>query len=162
MGTSVRRASGGAGLGWIGRVTLATMLAGACVAATVGVASAQAAPAHRSRSAVVVAQRTRHHFGKILVTPRAGRALYFLPRGHCTARSGCLSIWPRLVMPKGKTRPRGAACLGTAKFGAHHQLQVTYHGKRLYLFVEDSGHSVRGNRVMGFRVAKVHGCPIMM
>jgi hypothetical protein len=61
-------------------------------------------------------------------------------------------------MPKGKTMPKGVRCLGTAKFGRHHQLQVTYHGKRLYTFTGDSGHSVNGNGVAGFKVAKVTIC----
>ena len=85
---------------------------------------------------MVVKERTRHHFGKILVTPK-GRALYVLPHGSCTG--ACLSIWPRLVMPHGKTMPKGAKCLGTAKFGSHGRLQVTYHKMRLYTFADDSG-----------------------
>jgi predicted lipoprotein with Yx(FWY)xxD motif len=122
-----------------------------------GPALAAAGPtmSHSSKSAVVVKARTRHHFGKILVTPK-GMALYYMPHGSCTA--GCLSIWPRLVLPKGKTMPKGAKCLGTAKFGSHHRLQVTYHGKRLYTFVEDSGTSVNGNGEAGFKVAKVVRC----
>jgi hypothetical protein len=55
-------------------------------------------------------------------------------------------------MPAGKTMPAGASCLGVAKFG--HRLQVTYRGRRLYTFVSDSGHSVTGNGVEGFVVAK--------
>ena len=61
-------------------------------------------------------------------------------------------------LPKGKTKPRGASCLGTARFGAHHRLQVTYHGKQLYTFVDDSGHSVRGNDFQGCKVAKKIRC----
>lgn len=161
MGTSVRGTGRRVGLAWVGRVTLAVTLAGATAAATAGMAVAQTAgtarPAqHASKAAFVVLQASRPHFGRILVTPKAGHALYYLPAGSCTG--GCLSIWPRLVMPKGKTMPRGVRCLGTARFGTHHQLQVTYHGKRLYTFVDDSGHSVNGNGVAGFKVAKVTVC----
>jgi predicted lipoprotein with Yx(FWY)xxD motif len=153
-------------MGWISRVTLAILLAGTTAAATVGVASAQTAPGHASHSvaahsAKVVLQRHRAHFGKILVTVKGGMALYYLPHGTCTAASGCLGIWPRLVMPKGKTIARGARCLGTARFGAHHRLQVTYHGKRLYTFTSDMGHSVTGDGFEGFKVAKVVTCPRM-
>jgi predicted lipoprotein with Yx(FWY)xxD motif len=110
---------------------------------------------HHSRSAVVVKKRTRHHFGKILVTTK-GRALYVLPHGSC--RGACLSVWPRLVMPKGKTIPKGAMCLGTKKFGSHGRRQVTYRKMRLYTFVDDSGTSVNGNNVSGFKVARVVRC----
>jgi hypothetical protein len=147
----------------IAQLTLAIALAG--TAAAVGpMASAQAAPVapaahavptHSGKAATVVKVRTRHGFGKILVTTK-GRALYILPHGSCG--SACLSIWPRLVMPKGKTMPKGTMCLGTAKFGSHHRLQVTYHKKRLYTFTGDSGTSVNGNNVAGFKVAKLVKC----
>jgi hypothetical protein len=129
------------------------------VAAVTGATAASAASAHpaaarvaTSRSAVVVKERKRPHFGKILVTVR-GAALYYLPSGSCTGQ--CLSIWPRLVMPAGKTMPKGASCLGTARFGSHHRLQVTYRKHRLYTFADDMGTSVTGNGVAGFKVAKV-------
>jgi predicted lipoprotein with Yx(FWY)xxD motif len=136
-------------------VILAIMLSGTTAVATVGVASAQTTP-HVSKTAKVVLQRHRAHFGKILVTPRGGMALYYMPTGTCTG--SCLGVWPRLVMPKGKTIPKGARCLGTKHFGTHHRLQVTYHGKRLYTFVSDVGHSVNGDGVGGFKVAKVRAC----
>ncbi len=81
-------------------------------------------------------------------------ALYTNPAG-CSA--GCQSIWPPLLMPKGATTPTGAPCLGTAKHGT--RLQVTYHKLRLYTFTGDQGHSVNGNGVAGFSVAKVVKCP---
>jgi hypothetical protein len=34
--------------------------------------------------------------------------------------------------------------------------QVTYLGKRLYTFEDDSGTSLNGNSVAGFKAAKVH------
>ena len=139
---------------WAGGA-LAVALAGGALAAGPAMASTHHAPARISKSAVVVKERMRHGFGKILVTTR-GRALYVLPHGSCTG--SCLAVWPRLVMPRGKTIPRGAPCLGTAKFGTHHRLQVTYHRKRLYTFVNDGGTSVTGNGVAGFKVAKVTRC----
>lgn len=113
-----------------------------------------AASATATKSATVVKEATRKPFGKILVTVH-GLALYYLPHGSCNA--SCLSVWPRLTMPKGKTKPKGASCLGTAKFG-NHRLQVTYDKHRLYTFVDDSGTSVNGNGVSGFKVAKVVKC----
>jgi predicted lipoprotein with Yx(FWY)xxD motif len=141
---------------WAGGA-LAVALAGGALATGPAMASThQAHSAHTTKkTATVVKVRTRHGFGKILVTTK-GRALYTLPHGSCTGP--CLGIWPRLVMPKGKTIPKGAMCLGTAKFGKNHRLQVTYHKKRLYTFVSDSGTSVTGNGVEGFKVAKVVKC----
>jgi predicted lipoprotein with Yx(FWY)xxD motif len=120
-------------------LTSATMSAGA------------ATTAHRpSRTAVVVEQRTHAPFGKILYTTKR-HALYYLKSGTCTGE--CLAIWPPLLMPKGKTIPKGASCLATAKFG--HRLQVTYNRHRLYTFIDDSGTSVTGNGLEGFAVAKI-------
>ena len=142
--------------------SLALAGGGLSVAAVTGATAATAASVHPAitahpaagRSAIVVKERTRPRFGKILVTVH-GAALYYLPHGSCTAASGCLAVWPRLVMPAGKTVPKGANCLGTAPFGSHHRLQVTYRKHRLYTFVDDSGTSVTGNNFQGFKVAKV-------
>jgi len=140
-----------------GRLIMTACAALALTGASLSVAalsttSASAAPMHpASKSAVVVRERVRHPFGKILVTVH-GAALYILPSGSCTGQ--CLALWPRLVMPAGKTMPKGATCLGTSSFG-HHRLQVTYRKQRLYTFTGDSGSSVTGNGVMGFKVAKV-------
>ncbi len=127
-------------------------VSGTAIAAA-GTAQPQASQAAAvSRSATVVKEATRHHFGKILVIVK-GRALYYLPSGSCTGQ--CLSVWPRLAMPAGKTIPKGAPCLGTKPFGTHHRLQVTYRKHRLYTFTGDSGTSVNGNGVAGFVVARV-------
>jgi predicted lipoprotein with Yx(FWY)xxD motif len=92
---------------------------------------------------------TRHRFGKILATVH-GRALYIRPHSGCSGT--CLVSWPPLLMPKGKTIPLGTHCLGTMARG--HRRQVTYRGKRLYLFSGDMGTSVNGNNLFGFKVAK--------
>ena len=98
----------------------------------------------------------RPGIGKMLVTVSVGHALYEHPSGSCG--TSCQSIWPPLLMPTGKTIPKGAACLKTVKLGSG--LQVTYHGQRLYTFTGDSGHSVNGNGVAGFVAAKVtKACP---
>ncbi len=128
---------------------LAVMLT-AAAAVTGPAALAQPGVPH-GKTAVVVHEANRAHFGKIVVTARSGAALYYLPSGSCTG--SCLSVWPRLLMPHGKTKPKGANCLSTMKAGS--RLQVTYRGSRLYTFTGDSGHSVNGNGVMGFKVAKV-------
>ena len=137
------------------RAAAAAVVLGSVTAGSAGVAAAQAAPA-ASKSATVVKVVTRSPFGKMLATTK-GRSLYILPKGSCTG--GCLTAWPPLVMPKGKTTPLGTHCLKTVKFGS--RLQVTYRGRRLYLFAGDSGSSVNGNNVSGFKVAKAStaACP---
>ena len=136
---------------WTARAVVAALLVSGSAVATAGIAAtaqAQVRPAVGT-SATVVQVATRTGFGKILVTVGKGMALYENPAG-CNA--GCRSIWPPLLMPKGATTPKGAKCLGTAALG--HKLQVTYNGQRLYTFTGDTGHSVNGNGVAGFVVAK--------
>src|SRR5262249_26621601 len=121
---------------------LGTLSAGAATHPARAAHHTQAGPA-ATRTARMVKIRNRMGIGRMLVTARSGRALYILPGSSCTA--GCLSVWPLLVLPRGKTIPTGASCLGTKPFGAHHRLQVTYHGHRLYTFAQDSGISVGGD-----------------
>jgi len=150
MRFKLRRASGPRGMSWIARAVVAAALVGGVTAATAGIAAAQIGPGPTSTSALVVKEAFRTGFGKMLVVHGSGRALYTNPAG-CSA--ACQSVWPPLVMPAGTTTPTGAPCLGTARLGT--QLQVTYHGLRLYTFVNDTGHSVNGNGMAGFHVAKV-------
>ena len=93
----------------------------------------------------------RAPYGKMLAT--VGGASLYTTASSCTG--GCLQVWPPLLMAKGKTMPTGVADLTTVKvtIGTSHDLQVAYKGKRLYTFVSDSGSSVRGNGVGGFKVA---------
>lgn len=145
------------GMSWTARAVVAALLVGGSTAATMGItAGAQAQVRSAGTSATVVNAATRSGFGKILVTVNGGHSLYEHPNGGCAA--SCRSIWPPLLMPTGKTTPKGASCLATAKLGS--KLQVTYHGQRLYTFTGDSGHSVNGNGLAGFVVAKVtKACP---
>ncbi len=145
------------GLSWTARTVVAAVLVTGSAVATAGIAAsaqAQVRPSSSGTSAHVVNEATRSGFGKILVTIKVGMSLYEHPHGGCSA--SCQSIWPPLLMPSGKTKPTGAPCLKTAKLGT--KLQVTYHGQRLYTFTGDSGHSVNGNGVAGFVVAKVTSC----
>ncbi len=127
-------------------VALATLALAAALPAR-----AHSAPAAASTSAVVVKVATRGSFGRILTTV-AGRALYEHPGGPCTG--SCLTIWPRLLMPRGKTSPLGTAHLSTVLLAGGRR-QVTYRRQRLYTFVSDHGTSVTGNGIAGFVVAKV-------
>jgi predicted lipoprotein with Yx(FWY)xxD motif len=141
------------GLSWFARATVAAVLVGGSTVAAAGIAAgaqAQIRPPVASGPATVVHEASRPTFGKILVTVNGGMSLYVHPNGSCNA--ACRGVWPPLLMPAGKTIPKGAPCLKTAKLGT--SLQVTYQGHRLYTFTGDSGHSVNGNGVAGFLVAK--------
>jgi predicted lipoprotein with Yx(FWY)xxD motif len=146
-------------LSWTARAVLAGVLVSGSTAAAAGLATgaqAQVRPASAGSSATVVNVAKRPVFGKILVTVKVGMSLYYMPSGSCNA--SCRGVWPPLLMPKGKTKPLGAPCLATAKLGK--DLQVTYKGRRLYNYSGDSGHSVNGNGIAGFVVAKaVTKCP---
>jgi len=144
------------------RVGLAAR-SGVAVAAAVGIAiltlvpgleTAQAAtPA--GKGAVVVQVVNRSPVGSMLATT-AGASLYTHPSGPCTG--SCLSVWPALLMPTGKTKPKGAQCLTTVSTAGG--LQVVYHNQALYTFTGDSGTSLNGNGVGGFKAAKINKkCP---
>ena len=156
MKFTFRHADGSRGTSWAARAVVAAVLVSGSTAATAGIAAAQVRPSGPSTatSAVVVKEASRTGFGKILVTPGAGRALYFNPAG-CNA--ACRSVWPPLTMPAGATVPKGAPCLGTVRLGT--KLEVTYHKLPLHTFISDTGHSVNGNGLAGFHAAKlVAGC----
>lgn len=133
---------------WAGTVVGVIALGGAM--ASVPSASAQAGA---TSTEAVVKVVDRAPFGKMLATV-SGASLY-TTASACTGE--CLHIWPPLLMAKGKTKPTGSSGLSTVKvtIAGNHDLQVTYKGKRLYRFASDSGSSVRGNGVGGFKVATV-------
>jgi predicted lipoprotein with Yx(FWY)xxD motif len=117
-----------------------------------GVQPAQAAG---GKGATVVQIVSRSPIGNMLATT-GGASLYTHPSGPCTG--SCLTVWPRLVMPAGKTKPKGVECLSTVAFSGG--LQVRYHNQPLYTFTGDSGTSVNGNGVAGFKAAKITStCP---
>jgi hypothetical protein len=129
-------------------------VASGLVAVSAGVTAAQAQP--NVTSATVVKVISVHGFGRILETTH-NRPLYTAPPGGCTM--SCLTIWPRLLMPRGKTKPLGTHCLATARAGS--RLQVTYREQRLYTFTGDTSSTPTGDEVAGFEVAKAltSACP---
>jgi predicted lipoprotein with Yx(FWY)xxD motif len=133
--------------------------AGVVVVALAGVAvvapGIQPAGAAGGKKATVVEGVSRSPVGKMLATT-SGASLYVLPTGSCTG--SCLTVWPPLLMPAGKTKPLGAECLSTKSTPSG--LQVTYDNKLLYTFEDDSGTSLNGNHVAGFVAAKIKkACP---
>jgi len=140
---------------------VAIVLAVAGAMAAVPAASAQAAgAAGKNKDKTVVQVVTRTPEGstsavQMLDTVKGkGASLYTAPASGCTG--GCLKVWPPLYVAKGKT-PTGVTGLGTMSVmvGKKTKFQVTYMGKALYSFVDDSGTSVNGNGVGGFMVAAV-------
>jgi predicted lipoprotein with Yx(FWY)xxD motif len=113
-----------------------------------GVQPAQAAGG--GKSATVVQTVSRSPVGKMLATT-GGASLYTHPSGPCTG--SCLAIWPALLMPANKTKPKGAECLSTV--ATKGGLQVRYDNQPLYTFVDDTGTSLNGNKVAGFKAAKI-------
>jgi predicted lipoprotein with Yx(FWY)xxD motif len=141
-----------------GRAARAGVLGAAAVGIGVlapGLGPAQAASPN-GMGATVVQVVNRSPVGNMLAS-KSGASLYIHPSGACTGT--CLSVWPALLMPAGKTKPKGAECLATvtAKKGG---LQVTYHNQPLYTFTGDSGSSLNGNGLAGFMAAKTtKKCP---
>jgi predicted lipoprotein with Yx(FWY)xxD motif len=118
-----------------------------------GVQPAQAAGGGKGAKVVEVVSRAP--VGNMLATT-SGASLYIHPSGACTG--SCLSVWPPLLMPAGKTKPKGADCLTTVSTSGG--LQVRYDNQPLYTFVDDSGTSLTGNHVAGFKAAKIKkSCP---
>jgi predicted lipoprotein with Yx(FWY)xxD motif len=132
------------------------LLAATTVAGLVGgsfLAPAASAQTHKKspKPTVVVKEVTRGSFGEILTNIHM-KALYTDNGAACTG--SCLSVWPPLVMPKGKTMPAGISGLGTTPFGTG-KLQVTYQGKPLYTFAPDTKKTVSGQGVNSFFVVQI-------
>lgn len=120
-----------------------------------GMSAAQAAGSGKGAKVVEIVSRSP--VGNMLATT-SGASLYTHPGGPCTGT--CLQVWPQLLMPAGKTVPKGKGveCLATVSTSAG--FQVTYHNQALYTFVDDSGTSLNGNGVGGFVAAKISKkCP---
>jgi predicted lipoprotein with Yx(FWY)xxD motif len=142
----------------IGLRSVATSVGIGALCATAGVlgvvpaTSASASQvAHTAKPAVVVKIAKARGGFKDVLTTTAGVGATLYTAKSCTG--SCLTAWPPLYMPKGKSLPKGPkglTGLGTVKVGSH--LQVTYRKHRLYTFVSDSGSSVNGNGVAGFTV----------
>ena len=121
-------------------------LAGTVLAAG-GLSASVASAAAATATSTVVSTSQSSTYGTILVS---GKTVYTLKPSKVACTAKCLKVWPELLLPKGvKTATAGpgvnAASLGTAK-GSGGSLQVTYAGRRLYWFVNDSAAGqVNGN-----------------
>jgi predicted lipoprotein with Yx(FWY)xxD motif len=107
---------------------------------------ANAASNHAAKG-VVVAAVNNARLGTILAS---GKTLYTLNKKDCTAK--CLKYWPPLVLPIGVTKATAGNGVKAAKLGvvrvASGARQVTYAGKALYFFLDDTAAGqVRGNNL---------------
>jgi predicted lipoprotein with Yx(FWY)xxD motif len=154
------RARGGAygtavaalGLGMVLAMTAGPVSAGPVSAGPVsaGPAAAGARLPAEIGDKVVVKTATVHKYGKVLVTKK-GLALYYnkddkSSRWACTG--ACLRTWPPLTIPKGETIAQlsnGVSGLGTVPGLTGRQ--VTWDGKALYTFSQDTPGTVKGEGI---------------
>jgi predicted lipoprotein with Yx(FWY)xxD motif len=116
----------------------------AAAVAVLGVSAVILAPdaAHASSHAtksVVISTAKNPKYGTILVS---GKTLYTLKPSKVACTAKCLQIWPAVLLPKGVKKPTAGTGVSAAKLGtvkrAGGELQVTYAGKALYWFFEDT------------------------
>jgi predicted lipoprotein with Yx(FWY)xxD motif len=142
---------------WIGAAIGMAALAGSLAA--VPAVGAQAATSSTRAAKKVVEVVSRVPEGKTtpitMLATTGGASLYIAPATGCTG--ACLTVWPPLQIGAGET-PTGIKGLGTMRvmISGKSRRQVTYLGKLLYTFESDSGTSLNGNGVGGFKAAKVH------
>ena len=126
------------------RVPIAVVASAAAAVGALAVLPATTAGAASPQ--VRVAAQTVGSMGKVLVS--GGKALYVLTPSGTGCDSACLAIWPALTVHSGSKAAAGSGVtkskLGvtTDAKGAH---QVTYGGKPVYFFVEDSKGTVKGD-----------------
>jgi predicted lipoprotein with Yx(FWY)xxD motif len=120
------------------RVPLLRMASTVLAAGGLSAAVLAADTAGAATSSVVSTTKTSK-YGTILVS---GKTVYTLKASSVACGSGCLKVWPEVLLPKGVTMATAgsgvnAASLGTVA-GTGGALQVTYGGKPLYWFFKDT------------------------
>ncbi len=138
------------------RLVPAAMLT-AGMAGVVALPAAAGAATSHAKKVTVAKWVTSSKYGKILVNAK-GFTLYTFAKdtkNHSNCTGGCISAWPALVVPAGATPVgTGVTGLGVA-MRSNGQHQVTYKGKPLYLFVNDTkAGQVTGQGVNGFSIVK--------
>ena len=126
----------------LGTAALLTALAALAAGPSYGAAGAMSASQH------VVKTAQNRTLDKTVLVDRRGKTLYTLSaethgRFICTTKV-CLSLWTPLVVAHGTT-PAGAKLLATVR-RPDGRTQVTYRGRPLYTFTEDTKPGdVKGN-----------------
>jgi predicted lipoprotein with Yx(FWY)xxD motif len=122
----------------------------AALAVMGGPASATGAVKATTATKVAVDEVSVAKYDKVLVDQK-GLALYYDTANkpmHFACTGACLSAWPPLVLAKGQTAALagpGVTGLGTVRGPSG--LQVTWQGKALYTFVEDTKGTVTGQGI---------------
>ena len=124
--------------------TVALALAG--LTASIVVADSAVGATSRATS-VVISTTTNPKYGTILVSRTALYTLKSTTSTPCGVK--CLKVWPQVLLPKGVKQAKAGNGVDATKLGTVKRrggvLQVTYAGKALYWFYEDS----RPNQVKG-------------
>jgi predicted lipoprotein with Yx(FWY)xxD motif len=128
-----------------GRIAAALIVAGG-LATTIGVTGASAT-LHSHAKSVIIATAKSAKYGTILVS---GRTVYTLKPSATKCTAACLKIWVPIVLPKGVTKATAGSGVSAAKLGTTKDsagaTQVTYGGKALYWFFQDTAPGqVKGN-----------------
>jgi predicted lipoprotein with Yx(FWY)xxD motif len=138
-----------------GGVTVGVAAIGLSLAALTAPANAATHPAASKTATVEVEVKTVTNYGKILVDQK-GLPLYYDTKntpGHWACTKGCLTAWPPLLLSKGqKSAEAGPGVKGLGTVKAPYGTQVTWKGKALYTFIEDSRGKVTGNHLHNFLV----------
>jgi predicted lipoprotein with Yx(FWY)xxD motif len=131
--------------GCVRRAPIALLITAAAAIGTVSVSPAGAAVASRSR--VIVSTQSIGNMGKVLVSK--GLALYTLTPSATACDSACLAIWPALTVPAGVHGATAGSGVQKSKLGVTTGVggihQVTYNGKPVYWFSQDTKGKVTGN-----------------
>jgi predicted lipoprotein with Yx(FWY)xxD motif len=136
---------------WLGGVAVA-LTAAACgggpsTRATAGSGTTPSANAPAStNSSLTISSTNNATFGRILVSRTA---LYTLAPSQTACTGQCLQIWPPVLLPAGAAAATAgtgvnASLLGTVSSPGGGR-QVTYAGRALYRFFQDSAGQVKGN-----------------
>lgn len=119
-------------------------------ALALAVGPAAASSPNVTATKVMVKSVTVDKYGKILVNS-AGLALYYDTAnkpGKWACKGGCLTAWPPLTLPKGqKAAVAGPGVTGLGTVKSPSGIQVTWHGKALYTFIQDSKGQVNGQGI---------------
>jgi predicted lipoprotein with Yx(FWY)xxD motif len=118
----------------LGRLAAAAVAAGGLAASLITAGTAGAAA---TSSMVSTAKNAK--YGTFLIS---GTTVYTLKASNVACGTGCLKIWPEVLLPAGVVAATAGPGVNAAKLGtvAGHggALQVTYGGKPLYWFYKDT------------------------
>jgi len=120
------------------RITAAAVAVFGVSALVLAPGAAHAASTNATKN-VVISTAKNSKYGTILVS---GKTLYTLKPSSIACTAKCLKIWPEVLLPKGVKKAQAGTGVSGAKLGtvkrAGGALQVTYSGKALYWFFEDT------------------------